>query len=186
MVLWLVSLAFATVAPASPGDIDVDVTTDGEAILVRVDCPVHASAAQAWEVLTDYDNMTHFLTHLEASHVEPIGPSRVRVYQKGVASSGPFRFAFENVREVEMVPLKIIRSRFVSGDLRASEFETELRLQDGELHILNRGRYVSNLLVPPLVGPMLIAAETRRQFVELREEIERRIANPPRSVARKD
>ncbi len=147
-----------------------------------VDCPVRATATQVWDVLTDFDHMARFLPHLEVSRAEDRGPLRVRVYQKGAATSGPFRFAFENVRDVELTPVRYIRSRFVSGDLNASEYETELEEGEASVHIINRGRYVSKMLVPPIVGPLLVAGETRRQFVQIRDEILRRQATSDQSL----
>jgi hypothetical protein len=125
-------------------------------------------------VLTDYDAMPRFLSHLEVSRIEARTAAGVRVYQKGVVAGGPFSFRFENVREMRLTPLRLIQARFVAGDLASSEFETELAERGAALHVLNRGRYVSTIPVPPVVGRLLIAAETRRQFVELRSEMERR------------
>jgi hypothetical protein len=44
------------------------------------------------------------------------------------------------------------------------------------VHILNTGHFVPNVWVPPLIGPSVIAAETRKQFDEIRAEILRRSA----------
>jgi hypothetical protein len=46
---------------------------------------------------------------------------------------------------------------------------------------VHTGRYTPSLWVPPIVGPALIEAETRKQYGEIRAEIERRagaMANP--------
>ncbi len=48
-------------------------------------------------------------------------------------------------------------------------------MDDGtQVHILNSGRFVPNVWVPPVVGPSVIEAETRKQFDEIRTEILRR------------
>ncbi len=140
--------------------VHVRVSSDGDTIVVVVDRPVRASAAQVWDVLTDFDHMAQFLPHLEFSGAEHRGPLHVRVYQKGAATSGLVRFAFENVREVELTPFKYIRSRYIGGDLNASEYETLLEDGGADVHIINRGRYVSSMFVPPVVGPIVIAAQT--------------------------
>jgi hypothetical protein len=83
---------------------------------------------------------------------------------------------FENLREVELIPYQEIRSRLISGDLKASAFTTRV-VDDGTLiHIINSGRYTPKLWVPPVIGPTLIEAETRKHFGELRNEILRRHA----------
>jgi hypothetical protein len=81
---------------------------------------------------------------------------------------------FDNVREVELRPFTEVRSRLISGDLKASAFTTRLVEVDGLVHIVNSGRYTPKMWVPPVVGPALIEAETRKQFAEIRTEILRR------------
>jgi len=174
MFAFAIVVAAPACAASDGADIQVRVTRDGDTIIVVVDCPVHASAAQVWEVLTDFDHMTRFLSHLELSRAEDRGPLRLRVYQKGSTTSGFVRFAFENVRDVELTPIRYIRSRFIGGDLNASEYETEIEEGTVGVRIINRGRYVPGMFVPPLVGPVVIAAETRKQFVQIRDEILRR------------
>ena len=78
------------------------------------------------------------------------------------------------VREIQLVPQREIRSRLISGNLKASEFTTRIVDEAGGLRILNSGRYTPKIWVPPLIGPALIEAETRKQFGEIRAEIMRR------------
>jgi hypothetical protein len=81
---------------------------------------------------------------------------------------------FDNVREVELRPFTEVRSRLISGDLKASVFTTRLVDVDGLVHIINSGRYTPKIWVPPLIGPALIEVETRKQFAEIRTEVLRR------------
>jgi hypothetical protein len=157
-------------------DIQVHVKKDGAEIAVDVDVPVNASLAVAWEVLTDYDHMTEFITNLQSSNVQARDGQTLQVYQKGKAERGLLSITFENVREVQLVPYQEIRSRLISGDLKASQFTTRV-VDDGTLiHIINSGRYTPKIWVPPIIGPALIEAETRKQFGEIRGEILRRNA----------
>jgi hypothetical protein len=72
-----------------------------------------------------------------------------------------------------LVPYREIRSRLISGDMKASAFTT--RVVDGTaIRIINSGRYTPKIWVPPIIGPTLIEAETRKHFGELRTEILRR------------
>jgi hypothetical protein len=89
--------------------------------------------------------------------------------------------SFDNVREVELVPRREIRSRMISGDMKASAFTTSIVEVGGRLHIVNVGRYEPNLWIPPIIGPALIRAETQKQYGEIRAEILRRSAlvHPP-------
>jgi carbon monoxide dehydrogenase subunit G len=177
----LVGLPTHASALTSNQDILVHVEKDGPSVAVDVDCPVDAPRSVVWEVLTDYDRMAQFISNLEQSSVEARVDNVLRVRQKGKASRGPLTLTFENVREVELVPYREIRSRLISGDLKASEFTTQIVEIDARLHIVNSGRYTPNLWVPPVIGPALIEAETQKQFGEIRNEILRRSAlvRPP-------
>jgi hypothetical protein len=168
--------------PALDADIVVSVRKDKETIFVDVDCPVRAPLPVIWEVLTDYDHMSGFISSLEYSGIEGRRDNILMVRQKGKAALGLFRFAFENVREVEIVPLVEIRSHHVSGDLESSTFTTRVIEVDGTPHIINIGRYIPKAWVPPLVGPALIGGETRKQFADIRTEILRRSARLPANL----
>lgn len=166
-------------ALATDEDIVVHVRKDGQYILVDVDCPVDAPASVVWEVLTDYDNMARYISNLEYSVVDERADNLLRVHQKGKASRGLFTMTFDNVREVELVPYREIRSRMVSGDLENSTYSTRIVEVDAggpHLHIVNSGRYTTDIWVPPFIGPALIAAGIQRQFGEIRAEILRRSA----------
>ena len=171
-------------APASPDqDIAVRVQKAGAEILVDIDCPVRAPVSIVWDVLTDYDNMATFISNLTFSGVERRVDNVLTVRQKGKVTRGPLSFAFDNVREIELVPVAEIRSRLVSGDLKSSFFTTRIADLDGLVHISNSGRYTPNVWVPPLVGPALIEGETRKQYAEIRAEILRRAARQTARVA---
>jgi len=175
-VLTLAMLPVAGLPAAMDQDIEVRVKKNGPEVAVDVDCPVNASAAVTWEVLTDYDHMSEFLSNVQHSSVQARDGHTLQVYQKGKAERGLLSITFENLREVELVPYQEIRSRLISGDLKASAFTTRV-VDDGTLvHIIHSGRYTPKLWVPPVIGPTLIEAETRKHFGELRNEILRRHA----------
>ena len=164
----------ASIGP--PDDIAVTVHKEGDAVLVSVDCPVRAPRAIAWSVLTDYDHMAGYVTNLKVSEVRARTGDTLQVYQSGRAQRGLISVSFENVREIQLVPQDEIRSRMLSGTLKSSDFTTRIVDDGNELHILNSGRFIPNVWVPPLIGPAVIEAETRKQFEEIRAEILRRSA----------
>jgi len=164
----------ASSAPADDSDIAVHVVKDGPEISVVVDFAVDAPANVAWDVPTDYVHMADFVSNVEASRIQQRDGDRLQVYQKGKATRGPLTFGFENVRAVELVPQKAIHSRMISGDLKASEFSTRIVAGGGQVRIVNQGRYTPKIWVPPVIGPALIEAETRKQFGEIRAEMLRR------------
>jgi hypothetical protein len=176
---WLIACCLATVAVATSAavpdeDIIVHAKKDGVEIVVEVDCPVRAPVLAVWDVLTDYDHMSRFISNLQYSGLEGRVDNVLKVRQYGKATRGPLTVTFDNVREVELRPFTEVRSRLISGDLKASAFTTRLVDVDGVVHIINSGRYTPNIWVPPLIGPALIEAETRKQFGEIRTEILRR------------
>lgn len=182
----LVALAVAVSpcagAPSEPDqgiadqDIEVHAKKNGQEVIVDVDCPVNAPLAIAWEVLTDYDHMAEFLSDVQSSSVQERQGLMLQVYQKGRAARGLLSITFENLREVELVPYSEIRSRLVRGDLLASTFTTRVIADGVQVRIVHSGRYTPKIWVPPLIGPALIEAETRKHFGELRSEIVRRSA----------
>jgi hypothetical protein len=157
-------------------DIVVHVQKHGQEIAVEVDCPVDAPWSVVWEVLTDYDHMAQFISNLDYSGIKERVDNVLRVRQKGKASRGPLTLKFDNVREIELVPYREIRSTLISGDMKASSFVTRIEEVAARVHIFNSGRYTPNMWVPPLIGPALIEAETQKQFGEIRTEILRRAA----------
>ena len=177
-VALFLSLPPAEAASATPADdILVEARKNGPEIVVRVDCPVRAPRSVVWEVLTDYDHMASFVTNLTVSELRARNGDTLQVFQRGSATRGPFSFSFENLREIRLVPQQEIRSRLIAGTLEASEFVTRL-VEDGDaIHILNSGRFIPEVWVPPVIGPAVIEAETRKQFDEIRAEIRRRVAS---------
>jgi hypothetical protein len=180
-VLALAIFPLAGLQAAVDEDIQVHVKKDGPEVAVEVDCPVNASVTVAWEVLTDYDHMSDFLSNIQSSSVQARDGHTLQVYQKGKATRGPLSISFENLREVVLVPFQEIRSRLISGDMKASAFTTRVFDDGGIIHIINSGRYTPKLWVPPIIGPALIEAETRKHFGELRAEILRRNALRPKA-----
>jgi len=163
-------------AAADDADILVKVRKDGDAIHVAVDCPVRAPAAIAWDVMTDYDNMSRFISNLTESAVRMRMGNRLQVSQKGKASRGPLSISFENMREIELTPKTEIRSKMIAGDTMPAEFVTRIEERDGVTHVTHTGSYTPSMWVPPGIGPSLIEAETRKQYGEIRAEILKRAA----------
>lgn len=166
----------AHAAPADGREIAVQVTRYGEMIIVDVDAYVQATPREAWDVLTDYDHMAQFVSNLESSSILSRSGNTLQVVQKGKASRGPLTFAFDNVREILLSPYHEIRSRLLSGNLKASDFITRVVDEGSNVRILNHGEFIADVWVPPVIGPAMIKAETKKQFGELTTEILRRKA----------
>jgi hypothetical protein len=164
---------------ADDSDIQVQVQQRGRWIVVDVAMSVQATALDTWKVITDYDHMASFVSNLELSKIVDRVGDTLTVMQKGKASRGLLTFSFENVREVVLTPPREIHSRLISGDLEASEFTTRVVDHGASSEVINHGEFIPKIWVPPLIGPSVIAAETRSQFGQLRAEILRRKGQSP-------
>lgn len=176
-LILLLALAMPVAAHALPpdaSDIAVAIHRDGEAYVVDVDMVVEATAQQVWDVLTDYDHMAEFVSNVAASRVVSRHPDKIEVKQTSRLVFGPFKLTFENVRSIELVPLREIRSRLLSGDMKASSFTTWLRPERSATRVVNHGRFTPDRWIAPIIGVAVLESETRKQFAEMRVEILRR------------
>jgi len=160
-------------------DIAVAIHRDGDTFAVTVELTVEATPEQVFAVLTDYDHMSRFVSNVLESRVVRREGDRIAVEQKSQLAFGPFHLEFKNVREVEVLPSHEIRSRVTEGDMRGSSFTTTIAVKGTKTEVDNRGTFISNRWIPPLIGNALLEAETRKQFQEFRIEILRRKGAAP-------
>ena len=155
-------------------DIEVQVEVVGD--LVRIDASFHVDATpqEAWEVMTDYDHAAGFISDLDTSRVLAREGDTMRVYQKGNAKFGPFSFPVESVREVRLVPFESMQQHLVSGSMKQLDVTTRLLPEGSGVRITSRTESIPDVWIPPIVGRIFIAHETREKFRELRDEILRR------------
>jgi hypothetical protein len=164
-------------AVASDQDIEVNVEKNGQRVDVDVAFRVNASRNDAWRVLTDYNDMVRFVSSLTSSAIVRQDGNDLEVAQKGNVRFGLLNFPFESTRRIELEPYHEIRSYLIDGDMKTSRFTTRILDEGGTTLILQHGEVVSNIWVPPWIGPAIIAAGTRKQWQEFRAEILRR--KPP-------
>ena len=173
-VLPLAALLVAGAAAASER-IAVKVEKSGQRVTVDVVVQVDAPVAQAWSVFTDYEAMPTFLKNVTQSKVLKREGNSLVVEQAGAVRVAFMRFAFHAVRSVELAPMHEIRSGQVSGDFKEYASLTTFSLgEHGGARIHHHGSYVPKSWIPPLIGPAMIEAETRRQYEQFLAEIERR------------
>jgi Polyketide cyclase / dehydrase and lipid transport len=169
--------------PQDESDIVVRAEKNGETIIIDAEMAVHASEAAVWDVLTDYDHMAQFVANVKSSRITDRNGNTLLVAQKSSTSFGLLKFSFDNIREVELVPHREIRSKLVSGDMKDSAFTTRLVSDAGGVtRVVNHGVFIPTMWVPPVIGTAFLESETRRQFFELRTEIMRRAMAPKAAV----
>ncbi len=160
--------------PLDSRDIAVAIHRDGDAFVVDVDFTVQAKPQEAWDVMTDYDNMAQFISNVDMSRIIRRTNSGLEVAQTGHLKFGLFDFKVDNVREIEFDPLQEIRSKLVRGDMKASAFTTHFAAEGDATRITNHGRFTPDRWIPPVIGTLVLESETRKQFAEFRAEIVRR------------
>lgn len=175
-VLLLLSLpqAQADPGPLSSEDIKVAVRKVEGEIVVDVELHVPALPQEAWEVMTDFENMPKFISNLKASSILSRTADTVQVSQQGKASYGPFTFTFDTVREIQLKPYQQIDSRLLSGSMKKLEGKTLLAADGAGTRVVYHAVSIPNAWVPPGIGTTFIEHETREQFSEMRQEILRR------------
>lgn len=176
IVIQTLGASMAHAETADDSTIKVRVHKAHALITVDVELTVAASLQEVWQVLTDYEHMAQIVSNVESSKVNRRTDNMVEVEQKSRTAFGPFRFSFDNVREVELSPYERIRSRVVRGDMIGSEFTTHVIPDGTSTRIVNHGEFVPTVWIPPVIGPAFLEAQTRKQFMEMRDEILRRKA----------
>jgi uncharacterized membrane protein len=173
-MLMLTCTAVVSAQEAQGDGIKINVQKDGDAIVIDLSVTVDATPQEAWEVLTDFDHMTQFLSNMQSSKILEKNGNTWTVAQKGQTSHGPFSFAFENVRAVELEPFKNIRSHLIRGSMKKLDGVTQLMPSGDATRIVYHSESISNVWVPPMVGISLVEDQVRKQFQEMQAEIMRR------------
>ncbi|TCS35602.1 polyketide cyclase/dehydrase/lipid transport protein [Paucimonas lemoignei] len=155
-------------------DVTVSVHKNGDMIVVDVSFSVAATQQDAWNVLTDFDHMSEFISNLQSSKVISRSGNKLQVAQIGKAARGMFSFAFESVREVELMPHSTIRSRLLSGNMQKMDGATQLSSESSGTRVEFHGESIPSVWVPPVVGTKFIGNEVQEQFREMRAEILKR------------
>jgi hypothetical protein len=144
--------------------------------IVDVSAPVLATPQQTWGVLTDWENMTGFMTNIKASSISARSDNRVRVKQTLRAKVWPFSFDIELEREIELFPYERMQFWLLSGDFDKMEGTVRLIADPAGTRIASHIESIPRFWIPPLIGPILIEQETRDQFRQIIDEINRRVA----------
>ncbi len=154
--------------------VSVDVRNDGGQIIVDADFVVPVIPEQAWEVLTDFDNLPRFNSGIRSSKVTGRAGNVLQVAQKAVTKYGPLTFSHDSVREVTLVPHSTIHERLISGHMRRMEETTWLSPEGGHTRVVYHAVFVPGNWVPVTVTNLFMKREARVQFQELANEMVRR------------
>ena len=177
-IVWLcavASLAMPSVA-LQPGDQDIDVHVRKEhaAFDISLEFTVPASVEQTWNVLADYEHMAQIVSNMDSSRIVSREGNRLTVAQTSHGKVGPVHVSVDGIREIELTPHSEIRSHLVTGDLKSSDFTTSLHPDGAVTRVTVKGKLVAAAWVAWALSAETVAAQTRRQYQDLRNEILRR------------
>lgn len=174
----LLGLAGPAVLAQTPADGEIQITVEkvGSADVVDVSVFVPATPRQTWSVLTDWDNLPAFMTNIKASRIIARNGNTLRVRQTVRANVWPFSFDIELDREIELFPYERMQFQLLGGDFEKMEGTVRLIAEPAGTRILSHIESVAKFWIPPLIGPVIIARQTRDQFRQIIDEIARRVA----------
>ena len=152
----------------------VKATKNDEKIALDARFTVQAPIKSVWAVLTDFDHMTSFLPNFEVSKIMAREGDKLQVTQKGKQSFGLISIPFDNLRQVTLTPYTQIESHLIRGSLRQSDGLTTLIDQGETTEVVYHGEFLPNINLPAGLGIPAVESETRKQFEQIRGEVERR------------
>jgi ribosome-associated toxin RatA of RatAB toxin-antitoxin module len=139
---------------------------------------VHASAEQAWQVLTDYEHLPDFVPDLVSVRLLSRSGNVARIEQR---SSAGFLFMSHTIRmllQIEEVPYSTIDVALLEGDMRRYDTHWDLEPVIGNgmtgTRVTFSGVMEPNFFVPPLFGRAIVEVNLKRTVEAVIAEIERR------------
>ena len=170
------ALSFGVVSAAPPaGKMEIKATREGEEMTLTASVHAPVNPRVAWAVLTDFDRMAGWVPNLQESRIVS-GPDErpLRVAQKGMKRVGLLTFSFQSVRAIELAPIKTIKAKGLSGNMRKLESTMRVSLEGEGTRLEYHLEFIPDFWVPPFIGPALIRRESRLQFEAIIDEMVRR------------
>lgn len=155
-------------------DIRVKVENDGEQIIVKATFTVPAAPQQVWAVLTDFDNISNFISSIQSSKVVGRSGDDIHVSQHAIEKYAFLTISLESVRKINLTPFKKIHERMISGSMRKMEETTQLLPEGNHTRIVYHAEIIPDVWILRFIGPHFIENEARKQFQEISNEIIRR------------
>ena len=155
-------------------DIYISIQNNGEHIIVDAYFTVPVSSRLVWETLTDFDNVSSFISSVESSEIINRTGNTLHVTQNSAIRFSVATFNFESVREVNLIPIQKIKERMISGNMRKMEETTRIVPEGNQTRIIYHANIIPDIWILKYIGHVFIENEAREQFQEIRDEIIRR------------
>lgn len=170
----VVALAVCATALVAATDVTADVQRVGSELHTDVALFVPAPPSLVWEVITDYDHATSYVSDLEESRIVSRTPDVLRVFQRAKVKYGPISLTVETLRDVQLIGTTKTHSILVKGTMEKHEAITEISPVEGGTRITYRATSVPGSYLLALIGQSFVKREAEEKFSELRDEILRR------------
>lgn len=171
---WVLALLLFFSAAASATEMQINFARDGDIIKIDGHLMLPYPPKRVFEVLTDYDHMQEYIPDMSSSRVLNREDNKWRVEQKGKSGIGPFKFKFEVVRDVELMPVSELKSTLVSGNFKSMRTSTTLTPEDNNTRLDYSAEMEPDFWVPPLLGSAIMKRQVRRQFEAFIDELAKR------------
>ena len=141
-------------------------------VRLQLDAPVET----VWQVITDYQNASKFISNLKSSSEIPLGPNLVQIEQIGRVGWAAMHLEIKTIYKVNLFPLdKKIVSVAIGGDLKTISMTTQLKTNP------NGGTLLAYSMVtdpgpwaPLSIAEGIITRQARQSFADLTVEILKR------------
>lgn len=166
----------ACAAPVAAQTIALETYRRGDAVTVYAEVELAVDAKLAWDVLSDYDHLSHFIPDMSVSRVLSRTGDTALVEQKGEFGFLFFHQPVELRLEIVETPRKTIVARAVGGSFREMSGRYDLEDLGGRVKIAYTGRFVPDFALPPFLGVVAIRHTAATQLSAMVDEILRRDA----------
>lgn len=169
------AVAVAAIAAHHAGASPITISTErrGEMIDIRASAVLHADAATAWRVLTDYNRYPEFIPDLRSSRVTARRGATVMVEQSGDAALWRLHMPIEITFEITEIPPYQLYSRAVAGSLRWLASDYTIHWTSDGLRLDYVGHVIPGWEILGRIEQSVIQQNIARQFQALADEIER-------------
>jgi ribosome-associated toxin RatA of RatAB toxin-antitoxin module len=164
----LSTLVFALIIlftnPLFANEMQINFARDGDLIKIDGHLLLPYPPKLIFEVLTDYEHMHDYVPDMISSRVLTKEENKLRVEQKGKSGIGPFKFKYEVVRDVELMPVTELKSNLVSGNFKSMRTSTKITPEGDNTRLDYFADMEPDFWVPPLIGSTIMKRQVRRQF----------------------
>ena len=167
-------LATRAFADAASGIRSIDIIHESDTYKATMVMSAPVPLSVAWEVLTDFENMSGWVPNVRESKVVSRDQNVVVIEQRGVARFGLASFPYTSVRKMELDPQKTVKSTQVKGSMKRVESVMTLAPDSDGTRLTYELQLVPAGLAAAVVSKDFLAHELTEQFSAIIAEMKKR------------